>query len=87
MLTEQDEATAELARHQHTQSELRAVLPAPDLALYDQLRRRKAGLAVVELNGSMCSACGVRPAAHVMQQINQTQIARCGNCERILVKL
>ncbi len=84
---EQDEAEAELAKHQQIQAELRAELSATDLALYDQLRRRKGGLAVVELNGSMCSGCGVRPSAHVMQQINQEQWARCGNCERILVKI
>ena len=87
LIREQAEAEAELAKHQLAQAELRAELAAADLALYDQLRRRKGGLAVVELNGSICSGCGVRATAHVMQQINQEQISRCGNCERILVKV
>lgn len=87
LIQKQAEAEADLARHQQVQSELRAKLSAADLALYDQLRRRKSGLAVVELNGAMCTGCGVRAAAHIMQQINQEQMARCGNCERILVKI
>ncbi len=87
LVREQTEVEAELTGHRQTQAELRAELPAAKLTLYDQLRRRKGGLAVVELNGSMCSGCGVRATAHVMQQINQEQISRCGNCERILVKV
>ncbi len=87
LIQKQAEAEADLAKHQQVQSELRAKLSAADLALYDQLRRRKSGLAVVELNGVMCTGCGVRAAAHIMQQINQEQMARGGNCERILVKV
>ncbi len=87
LLREQTEAQAELVQHQQAQAELRAELSAAHLTLYDQLRRRKGGLAVVELNGSACGGCGVRATAHVMQQINQDQMSRCGTCERILVKV
>lgn len=70
------------------QTETRAKLSTPDLAQYDQLRRRKGGVAVVEMAGSMCGACGVRVAAHILQQLSQAdQLARCGNCERILVRV
>ena len=87
MIHEQSADEAELTRHQRIQAEFRTQLSEPDLMLYDQLRRRKGGLAVVELKGSLCSACGVRVAAHIQQLINQHEIARCGNCERILVKV
>lgn len=77
----------DLAEKTAEQSEARAKLSVSDLAQYDQLRRRKGGLAVAELEGSMCVACGVRVAAHVLQQLNQSdQLARCSNCERILVR-
>ncbi len=87
LVAEQAQLEADLATQQRDQTAARAVLAAPDLTLYDQLRRRKAGIAVVELNGQLCGGCGVRVTASVVQQINQgDQYARCGNCERILVR-
>jgi predicted nucleic acid-binding Zn-ribbon protein len=78
----------ELAERTVEQTEARGKLGAPDLAQYDQLRRRKGGVAVVEMEGSVCGACGVRVAAHILQQLGQAdQLARCGNCERILVRV
>ncbi len=87
LAAEQAQLESDLATQQRDQAAARAALSAPDLALYDQLRRRKAGIAVVELNGQLCGGCGVRVTASVVQQINQgDQFARCGNCERILVR-
>jgi len=78
----------ELAEKTAEQTEIRAHLGAPDLAQYDQLRRRKGGVAVVEMDGSVCGACGVRVTAHIVQQLSQADhLARCGNCERILVRV
>ncbi|CAG0936240.1 hypothetical protein TFLX_05106 [Thermoflexales bacterium] len=78
----------DLAAKTAEQTETRAKLDAPELAQYDQLRRRKGGLAVVEMEGSICSACGVRVSAHVQQQVSQADhLARCSNCERILVRV
>jgi uncharacterized protein len=87
LITEQAQLEANLANEHRDQAAARAVIPATDLALYDQLRRRKAGVAVVELKGQLCGGCGVRVTASVMQQVGQSdQYARCGNCERILVR-
>jgi predicted nucleic acid-binding Zn-ribbon protein len=70
------------------QVETRAQLSASDLALYDQLRRRKGGLAVVEMENSLCGGCKVRVPAHVLQQLSQAEhTTRCPNCERILVRV
>jgi predicted nucleic acid-binding Zn-ribbon protein len=78
----------ELAERTVEQTEARAKLSATDLAQYNQLRRRKGGVAVVEMEGSVCGACGVRVTAHILQQLSQAdQLARCGNCERILVRV
>jgi uncharacterized protein len=87
LITEQAQLEANLANEHRDQAAARAALSVPDLALYDQLRRRKAGVAVVELNGQLCGGCGVRVTGSVIQQLSQNdQYARCGNCERILVR-
>lgn len=87
LISEQAKLEADLITQHRDQAAARAALPASDLALYDQLRRRKAGVAVAELNGQLCGGCGVRVTGSVMQQLSQNdQYARCGNCERILVK-
>jgi len=87
LISEQSQLEAQLAEQTADQTTTRAQLPATDLTLYDQLRRRKGGLAVVELLGSNCQGCGVRVTANIIQQLSQLDhYARCGNCERILVR-
>jgi predicted nucleic acid-binding Zn-ribbon protein len=88
LATELTQLEHELAAKTAEQTAARAQLSAPDLAQYDQLRRRKGGVVVVEMEGSVCGACGVRVSAHIVQQLSQAEhLARCGNCERILVRL
>jgi predicted nucleic acid-binding Zn-ribbon protein len=85
--TERAQLERDLAQHAREQAAARAQLNQTDLSLYDQLRRRKGGLAVVELMGNACGGCSVRVTANVLQQLGQAeQLARCGNCERILVR-
>ena len=87
LIAEQAQLEASLSGQHRDQAAARAQLTAVDLALYDQLRRRKAGVAVVELKGQLCGGCGVRVTASVTQQVSQgDQYGRCGNCERILVR-
>lgn len=82
------EIELDIAGQTAEQRAIRAGLGEAELALYDQLRRRKGGLAVVEIMGSTCPGCGVRVTANVLQQLGQSgqPYARCGNCERILVR-
>lgn len=82
------EIELDIAGQTAEQRAIRAGLGETELALYDQLRRRKGGLAVVEIMGSTCPGCGVRVTANVLQQLGQSgqPYARCGNCERILVR-
>jgi predicted nucleic acid-binding Zn-ribbon protein len=88
LATELTQLEQDLAVKTAEQEEARAQLRASDLTQYDQLRRRKGGVAVVEMEGSICGACGVRVAAHVLQQLGQADhLARCSNCERILVRV
>jgi predicted nucleic acid-binding Zn-ribbon protein len=88
LATELTQLEQDLAEKTAEQTAARAKLSAPDVAQYDQLRRRKGGVAVVEMDGNVCGACGVRVTAHIQQQLSQADhLARCGNCERILVRV
>lgn len=88
-LAEQEKLNAEIADQKLVTAKFRAELTPADLTLYDQLRRRKGGLAITELDDEgACSGCGVEPTADVIRQLNRgDQIARCSNCERILVQV
>ena len=88
LATELDQVEQELAQKNVEQAEARAPISAANLTLYDQLRRRKGGLVVVEILGQLCDGCKVRVPAHVMQQLGQPAgLARCPNCDRILVRI
>lgn len=88
LLAEQEKLNGEIAAQKTETAKFRAELTPADLALYDLLRRRKGGVAVVELDDEACGACGVEPTADVVRQLNRgDQMARCSNCERILVQV
>jgi len=89
LAAEQIQLEADITQQTLEQTGTRAQLSAADLALYDQLRRRKGGLAVVEMDhNNACRGCGVKPTHSVVQQLRQgDQLARCGNCERILAQV
>lgn len=62
-----------------------APISPEDLRVYEELRRRKRGVAVSRLEDGVCSSCGVAPSSSRIQDARQgDSIIRCGNCERIL---
>lgn len=55
------------------------------LHLYDDIRRRRGGMAVAHIQGSMCAGCRVSiPEAIRRRAFQPDQLAQCPNCERIL---
>jgi uncharacterized protein len=55
------------------------------LHLYEDLRKRKGGMAVSRLNGSTCSGCRIAiPDALRRKAMAPMDLAQCPNCERIL---
>jgi len=62
-----------------------ALLPVGDVAIYEDLRKRKAGVAVTEISNGMCSACNVRiPTGVVSAAKSGTELVYCPSCGRIL---
>jgi predicted nucleic acid-binding Zn-ribbon protein len=58
--------------------------PRP-LHLYEDLRRRKGGVAVAPIKGGACSGCRVQlPGAVKSRALDPDVIVQCPNCERIL---
>ena len=60
-------------------------IPPRALHLYEDLRRRKGGMAVSRLSGGMCGGCRVSVPDSVRRKaLSISDIAQCPNCERIL---
>jgi predicted nucleic acid-binding Zn-ribbon protein len=70
------------------ESERKVTLPtitAPDLGLYEQLRKSRSGVAVVKITSKACTACGTTLTAALVQAAQLTgQLVRCPTCSRIL---
>lgn len=67
------------------QAAARAAVPAQFLALYDNLRPRRGGRAVAELDGEGCSACRVAvPPTRLEEALYGEDLVYCGNCGRLL---
>lgn len=63
------------------------VLPE-NLELYQALRVKKQGYAIVPIDGEACSRCRVDQTTMLAQQVRQDQgLVMCENCGRILVAL
>jgi predicted nucleic acid-binding Zn-ribbon protein len=58
-----------------------------DLAVYQALRPRKGGVAVVQLKEGTCGGCGVAIPPSLVWQLREGHLTSCGNCERILVRV
>jgi predicted nucleic acid-binding Zn-ribbon protein len=56
-----------------------------NLTHYDQLRKRRAGIAVAKVSDRSCSACGTElSTAHHQAVMTSAELTRCENCGRIL---
>jgi hypothetical protein len=72
---------AELAR----QKSARAAVPASLLATYDNLRPRRGGRAVAQLDGDECSACLVAASPYTLEAARfGDELVYCSNCGRLL---
>ena len=82
---EHDELVNRLSQLKTKRAKLQNTIEAGDLALYEDLRRRKGGLAVALLEGELCQGCRVTLPSSKVQQARQGEILTlCGSCERIL---
>jgi predicted nucleic acid-binding Zn-ribbon protein len=89
---EQEALTGELSRLRVRLEKLKSdraeaarIIPADTLDLYEELRRRKGGRAVVLLKSGTCQGCGVYIPTSQAQQVRSGQsLLFCSSCGRIL---
>jgi predicted nucleic acid-binding Zn-ribbon protein len=82
---EQARLKERLPAEQARQAAARRTVPSDLLALYENLRSRRAGRAVAELDGDMCSACRVAvPPTKLEAARFGEELVYCGNCGRLL---
>lgn len=56
-----------------------------ELAIYEELRKQRRGIAVSKVVDKSCSACGSSlPPALIQQAINSPTLVRCPTCGRII---
>jgi len=87
LMAEREELRARLAELQRAREDLLPQIDAHDRTVYEDLRRRKAGVAVAQVRDGSCSACGVSISAGRRYQLREGKLVCCSNCERILVQV
>lgn len=65
-------------------SALVSSLPEADVTLYEDLRKRRAGIAVATIENGQCSACNVRVPTGVTSSAKSGGEAYCTSCGRLL---
>ena len=82
---EQARLKERLLAEQARQVTVRRAVPPDLLTLYDNLRPRRGGRAVAELDGNTCSACRVAvPPTQLEAARYGEELVYCGNCGRLL---
>jgi predicted nucleic acid-binding Zn-ribbon protein len=82
---EQSELLNRLSQLKANRAALQRTIQAADLALYQDLRRRRGGQAVALLEGELCHGCGVTLPTSQAQQARQGEpLTLCSSCDRIL---
>jgi predicted nucleic acid-binding Zn-ribbon protein len=86
LIGEREALLGRLAEIEQARAALLPKIEASDLAAYQALRRRKRGLAVVQVCDGTCGGCGVAVSPGLEWQLRQGKLVTCGNCERIIVQ-
>lgn len=84
---EREALQGRLAELEQARAQLLPNIAADGLAEYESLRRRKHGLAVVQVQDGICGGCGVGVASSLEWQLRQEGAGYCANCGRIVVRL
>jgi predicted nucleic acid-binding Zn-ribbon protein len=87
LMAERDVLQERLAEIEQMRAELLPNIEASDLAIYQTLRRRKRGLAVVAVRDGACGGCGVAVSPSLEWQLRRDGRATCGNCGRMIVRV
>lgn len=63
----------------------RLKVPAVSARLYDEVRRRKGGMAIARITGGTCGGCRISLPDQLRRRALNSEIpAQCPNCDRIL---
>ncbi len=79
---------AEIAALQDQRPSMTGKIDPEDLSAYEDLRPKKAGVAVAAVKDNMCQACFMIPSNIKIQRARgETELVYCGACGRILYVL
>lgn len=85
LLAEKEQLEQQLAELDEERQEMRARIPAADLAVYDDLRERQGGKAVALLKHGICQGCGVDVPTHLARTVERGEgMNFCPICSRLL---
>ena len=85
LLGEKVTLQAKQEKLQHEREALVAKLPADEYQLYEDLRSKRGGIAVAEVQNGACGACGTTLSTRMLQVARSpSRIAHCPGCNRIL---
>jgi predicted nucleic acid-binding Zn-ribbon protein len=82
---EQNELALRLHHLGEDRKKLTADMEAHSLENYENLRKRKNGLAVAKLKINQCQACFTTVSASKVKKAEMGELVYCGGCGRILV--
>lgn len=87
LLTEKSTLETELEQLAAQRQKAVTHISAPNLKIYDTMKKKKANRPVSLMQGSMCTACGVEQTMAIEQAVmHNADLVYCENCGRILVK-
>lgn len=84
---EQNLLRGQAAELENQRKKLAAQVPENLLLTYENIARRRHGVAVAEVRGESCGMCGMLITPHVVQELRRpesTELFQCETCTRIL---
>ena len=85
LLKEKSEIDSSVAELEIQRQDQILGIDADDLKLYENLRAKRAGVAIAKVQDRNCTACGTGLASAIYQQSRSpNKITHCDTCERIL---
>lgn len=87
LISEREALQEKLAEIEQARAKVLPRIDPDDLTVYQSLRRRKGGLAVVQVSNGACGGCGIAVAPGLEWQLRHGELGTCSNCGRIIVRV
>lgn len=82
---EKEDLVSEMLNYAKIRKEIESLIPQKELQVYEKIRNKWRGVAIVEIKSSSCDGCHMRVQPELINDVRKgRRLVMCENCYRVL---